>query len=73
MLLLLLLLSHFSRVRLCVTPETAAEQVPPPWDSPGGNIGLGCRFLLQCIKVESESEVAQLRPHGPKPTRLLCP
>ena len=27
--LLLLLLSHFSRVRLCVTPWTAAHQAPP--------------------------------------------
>ena len=32
---------------------------PHPWDSPGKNTGVGCRFLLQCIKVKSESEVAQ--------------
>ena len=31
----------------------------PPWDSPGKNTGVGCHFLLQCMKVESESEVAQ--------------
>ena len=31
----------------------------PPWDSPGKNTGVGCHFLLQCIKVKSESEVAQ--------------
>ena len=31
-----------------------------PWDSPGKNTGMGCHFLLQCIKVKSESEVAQL-------------
>ena len=30
-----------------------------PWDSPGKNTGLGCHFLLQCIKVKSEREVAQ--------------
>ena len=30
-----------------------------PWDSPGKNTGVGCRFHLQCIKVKSESEVAQ--------------
>ena len=30
-----------------------------PWDSPGKNTGVGCHFLLQCMKVESESEVAQ--------------
>ena len=31
-----------------------------PWDSPGKNTRVGCHFLLQCMKVESESEVAQL-------------
>ena len=30
-----------------------------PWDSPGKNTGVGCHILLQCMKVESESEVAQ--------------
>ena len=58
--LLLLLLSHFSRVRLCATPETAAHQLPHPWDSPGKNTGVGCHFLLQCMKAESE--VAQSCP-----------
>ena len=33
-----------------------------PWDSPGKNSGVGCHFLLQCMKVKSESEVAQLCP-----------
>ena len=33
--------------------------LPRPWDSPGKNTGVGCHFLLQCMKVESESEVAQ--------------
>jgi len=33
-----------------------------PWDSPGKNTGVGCHFLLQCVKVKSESEVAQLCP-----------
>ena len=51
-----LLLSHFSCVRLCATPET---RLPRPWDSPGKNTGVGCHFLLQCMKVKSESEVAQ--------------
>ena len=27
-----------------------------PWDSPGKNIGMGCHFLLQCMKLKSESE-----------------
>ena len=30
-----------------------------PWDSPGKNTGVGCHFLLQCMKVKTESEVAQ--------------
>ena len=33
-----------------------------PWDSPGENTGVGCHFLLQCMKVKSESEVAQSCP-----------
>ena len=105
--LLLLLLSRFSCVRLCATPQMAAHQAPPslgfsrqerwsglpfpspmhesekwkgscsvvsdssqphglqptrlprPWDSPSKNTGAGCPFLLQWIKVKSESEVAQ--------------
>ena len=33
-----------------------------PWDSPGKDTGVGCHFLLQCMKVKSESEVAQSCP-----------
>ena len=33
-----------------------------PWDSPGKNTGVGCYFLLQCMKVKSESEVARSCP-----------
>ena len=33
-----------------------------PWDSPGRNTGVGCHFLLQCMKVKSQSEVAQSCP-----------
>ena len=33
-----------------------------PWDSPGKNTGVGCHFLLQCMKVKSEREVTQLCP-----------
>ena len=33
-----------------------------PWDSPGKNTGVSCHFLLQCMKVKSESEVAQSCP-----------
>ena len=60
--LLRLSLSHFSHVRLCATPETAAHLAPCPWDSPGKNTGVGCHFLLQCMKVKSESEVTQSCP-----------
>ena len=52
-------------------------RLPRPWDSPGKNSGVGCHFLLQCMKVKSESEVAQScptqRPHGLQPPRLLRP
>ena len=34
-------------------------RLPRPWDSPGKNTGVGCHFLLQCMKVRGESEVAQ--------------
>ena len=34
-------------------------RLPGPWDSPGKNTGVGCHFLLQCMKVKRESEVAQ--------------
>ena len=37
-------------------------RLPHPWDSPGKNTGVGCHFLLQCMKVKSESEVAQSCP-----------
>ena len=37
-------------------------RLPRPWDSPGKNSGVGCHFLLQCMKVKSESEVAQSYP-----------
>ena len=48
-----------------------------PWDSPGKTTGVGCHFLLQCMKVKSEREVAQscptLRDHGLQSTRRLHP
>ena len=37
-------------------------RLPHPWDSPGKNTGVGCHFLLQCMKGKSESEVTQLCP-----------
>ena len=55
-------LSRFSHVQLYVTPQTPPTGLPRPWDSPGKNTGVGCHFLLQCMKVKSESEVAQSCP-----------
>ena len=37
-------------------------RLPRPWDSPGKNTEVGCHFLLQCMKVKSEREVAQSCP-----------
>ena len=61
-LLLLLLLSHFSRVRLCATPQTAAHEAAPSLGFSRENTGVGCHFLLQCMKVKSESEVIESCP-----------
>ena len=55
---LLLLLSRFSRVRLC----NPIDSSPPGSPVPGKNTGVGCHFLLQCMKVGSENEVAQSCP-----------
>ena len=62
LLLLLLLLSRFSRVWICATQWMAAHQAPPSLGFSGKNTGAGCHFLLQCKKVKSESEVAQSCP-----------
>ena len=61
-LLFLLLLSHFSHVRLCATPQTAAHQAPPSLGFSRQEHGVGSHFLLQYMKVKSESEVAQSCP-----------
>ena len=73
-----LLLSHFSRVRLCVTPETVAHQAPPslgfsrqehwsglPFPSP---MHENEKWKWSCSVVSDSS-----RPHGLQPARLLCP
>ena len=51
----------------------AAHQAPHPWDSPGKNIGVGCHFLLQCMKAKSESEVAQSCPTVSDPMDCSLP
>ena len=47
-------------------------RLPCPWDSPGKNTGVGC-FLLQCMKVKSESEVAQSYPTPSDPMDCSLP
>ena len=54
----------------CRTLCDPIDGSPPgshPWDSPGKNTGVGCHFLLQCMKMKTESEVAQSCPtlHDP--------
>ena len=44
-----------------------------PWDSPGKNTGVGCHFLLQCMKVKSESEAAQSCPTVSDPMDCSLP
>ena len=47
---------------LCDPIDGGPPGSPCPWDSPGKNNGVGCHFLLQCMKGKSESEVAQSCP-----------
>ena len=54
-----LLLSQVSVVSGSMRPHRWQPIRFHPWDSPGKNTRVGCRFLLQCVKVKSESEVAQ--------------
>ena len=56
------MLCYAKSLQLCPTlcdPIDSSHQAPHPWDSPGKNTGVGCHFLLQCVKVKTESEVAQ--------------
>ena len=48
-------------------------RLPRPRDSPGKNTGVGCHFLLQCMKVKSESEVSQSRPTPSDPMDCSLP
>ena len=61
---------------LCDPIDSSPPGSPPrPWDSPGRNTGVGCHFLLQCMKVKSEREVAQscLTPSDPMDCSLPGP
>ena len=69
--------ANSSLLLLLLTRSVVSDSVQPhrwqptrllcPWDSPGKNTGVGCHCLLQCMKVKSESEVAQSCPtlHDP--------
>ena len=48
-------------------------RLPHPWDSPGKNTGVGCHFLLQCIKGKSESEVTLSCPPLSNPMDCSLP
>ena len=48
-------------------------RLPRPWDSPGKNTGVGCHFLLPCIKVKSESDITQLCPTLSNPMDCSLP
>ena len=48
-------------------------RLPRPWDSPGKNTGVGWHFLLQCMKVKSESKVAQSCPTVSDPMDCSLP
>ena len=72
--MLLLLLSHFSHVRLCATPKTAAHQALSPWDSPGKSTGVGCHCLLPYLftsrpKSLTSSHLWDANDHPPLPGR----
>ena len=68
---------HISCCCCCSITSVASDSVRPhrlqptrlpgPWDSPGKNTGVGCQFLLQCMKVKRESELAEscLTLHDP--------
>ena len=66
------MLSHFSSVS--VRPQRQkSTRLPRPWDSPDKNTGVGCHFLLQGMKVKSESEVVQSCPTLSDPMDFSLP
>ena len=59
---------------LCVRPHRRQPtRLCRPWDSPGKNTGVGWHCLLHCVKVKSESEVAQSRPTRSNPMDCSLP
>ena len=71
--MLLLLLSRFSRVRLCVTPQMAAHQALPSLGFSRQEHWSGLPFSSQCMKVKSESEVTQSCPTLSNPMDCSLP
>ena len=78
--MLLLLLLAAKSLQSCPTVLPDRRQptsLRGPWDSPGKNTGVGCHFLLQCIKVKvkvkSLSRVRLLVTPWTAASRLLCP
>jgi len=76
-------LSFYCCCCCCCVASVMSDSVPPhkqqptrllcPWDSPGKNTGVGCHFLLQCMKVKSEREVAQSCPTFSDPVDCSLP
>ena len=65
------MLCYAKSLQSCPTVQPHRQQptrLPRPWDSPGKNTGVGCHFLLQCMKVKSQSEVTQSCPTLSDPT-----
>ena len=61
--LLLIFLAAAKLLQSCPTLcDPIDGRLHHPWDSPGKNTGVVCHFLLQCLKVKSESEVTELCP-----------
>ena len=69
-------MSAAKSLQSCPTVRPHSRQpsrLPCPWDSPGENTGVGCHFLLQCMKVKSESEIAQSCPTASDPMDCSLP
>ena len=58
---------------LCDPIRRQPTRLPHPWDSLGKNTGAGCHFLLQCMKVKSQSELAQSCPTPSDPMDCSLP
>ena len=67
------MLSRFSHVDSVRPHRRHPTRLPRPWDSPGKNTGVGCHFLLQCMKVKSETEVAHSCPTPSDPMDCSLP